>query len=338
MSRAVTVEEVDDTDVPNSTKPVQPAQVIEIDDSDDEGGTAATQTGTANHKSASQPSSAPAASTSSGAPSGVNGTSKVPPFKSSAPKVSSKLRYSFQVDGEGSHSETETTTGRATGKPDTRGLDLLSSAAVPGAPKLAPAGLPFQTATSSSFGAAPSTHSMTFAPAAQPSASTSLFAPPPLPAAPSPKTPQDVMDAVKAMTASDLVVYRFELPPSLPSAGAGVLKAREDARAAPASSLPTFDINVSRAEKPFKMNPTPPLAGSWKCSLCGLDNPNSAKEQCLVCDEPRPGAVKAAPQGGFNWAAAGMKKPERTTGWVCSTCMVANAASDKKCAACETER
>lgn len=40
--------------------------------------------------------------------------------------------------------------------------------------------------------------------------------------------------------------------------------------------------------------------------------------------------------GGFNWAAAGLRKPE--VGWECDVCMVSNKADAKQCVSCETER
>ena len=45
--------------------------------------------------------------------------------------------------------------------------------------------------------------------------------------------------------------------------------------------------------------------------------------KCAACEADKPGAAPAPKTAGFNWAAAGMKKPE-TTGWICGTCMVSN--------------
>ncbi|KAL1658501.1 Rangdp-Nup153znf34 complex [Schizophyllum commune] len=66
--------------------------------------------------------------------------------------------------------------------------------------------------------------------------------------------------------------------------------------------------------------------------------PNKAEvTKCVACDELKPGAASDGapkPVGGFNWAAAGMKKPE-TMGWTCSTCMLPNKGEATQCVACE---
>lgn len=46
--------------------------------------------------------------------------------------------------------------------------------------------------------------------------------------------------------------------------------------------------------------------------------------------------VEAPATNSFNWAMAGMKKPE--VGWTCDTCMVSNNKDAKICVSCETER
>ncbi|CCG81728.1 Predicted protein [Taphrina deformans PYCC 5710] len=49
-----------------------------------------------------------------------------------------------------------------------------------------------------------------------------------------------------------------------------------------------------------------------------------------------PQPTKAVPSNGFNWAAAGIAKPQ--AGWSCEVCMIPNKTEAKQCAACETER
>ena len=92
---------------------------------------------------------------------------------------------------------------------------------------------------------------------------------------------------------------------------------------------------------------------SWKCSVCMINN-NSTKTKCSACEEPRPesaatksttptapvGSSKpAAPTGGFDWSAAGLKAPTKAPGtWKCEVCMVDNDSAKTKCASCEEPR
>lgn len=79
-------------------------------------------------------------------------------------------------------------------------------------------------------------------------------------------------------------------------------------------------------------------AGNWTCGTCMLQNPDSAKEKCTICDAPRPDAKPAAPATkGFDWAAAGMK-PAATSGWTCKSCMLQNPADATKCTICDEPR
>ncbi|TFK26241.1 hypothetical protein FA15DRAFT_667738 [Coprinopsis marcescibilis] len=85
----------------------------------------------------------------------------------------------------------------------------------------------------------------------------------------------------------------------------------------------------------------PPTAASgWTCSTCMVQNPDSAKERCTACEEPRPGAAKlpVAPPKAFDWGAAGLKQPS-ASGWNCSICMLSNPASTTdKCNFCDSPR
>lgn len=79
----------------------------------------------------------------------------------------------------------------------------------------------------------------------------------------------------------------------------------------------------------------------WKCAVCDLENPDEVKDQCTVCETPRPGAKPEPPKssGGFNWAGAGVKPPPRVSNdWVCSLCGLKNPDSASKCTICDSAR
>ena len=108
-------------------------------------------------------------------------------------------------------------------------------------------------------------------------------------------------------------------------------------------------------------------ADEWKCSVCDVKNKNS-DDKCVCCEEPNPNKKtsinsKEAPKftfggssttsaisfgkpaqsndtkpasTGFNWAAAGMKKPTLADDeWKCSVCDAKNKNTDDKCVCCE---
>ena len=169
-----------------------------------------------------------------------------------------------------------------------------------------------------------------------------------------PEKPRDVRAYVAAMRQDELPTYTFTLPMSSPGAGPSTLKAREIAKAAPVSSLPTFDFTKAPAPaaqaKPTSggfdwsaagMKPPPKPAGeSWTCSVCMLQNTTSG-DKCTVCDAPRTDKPKPAPaQGGFNWAAAGIQPPPKPAGgqWTCSVCMLSNPSDAVKCQVCDASR
>ncbi|OUM62803.1 hypothetical protein PIROE2DRAFT_10839, partial [Piromyces sp. E2] len=112
-------------------------------------------------------------------------------------------------------------------------------------------------------------------------------------------------------------------------------------------------------------------ADEWKCSVCDAKNKNF-DDKCVCCEEPNPNKKasykpKEAPKftfggtsttstitfgkppasstesndtkpvsGGFDWAAAGMKKPTLAADeWKCSVCDAKNKNTDDKCVCCE---
>ncbi|KAF5373226.1 hypothetical protein D9615_007490 [Tricholomella constricta] len=141
------------------------------------------------------------------------------------------------------------------------------------------------------------------------------------------------------------------------------VKARNEAKSLPKSSLPSFDfskqalMNAPSVSKPSTSFPpvkafdwaaaggksasTSITGVTWTCSLCMLSNPDSAVEKCTICEAPRPAQVTAAPPvKAFDWTAAGMKPPTSAgTNWTCSSCMLSNPASaTDKCTVCEAPR
>lgn len=92
---------------------------------------------------------------------------------------------------------------------------------------------------------------------------------------------------------------------------------------------------------------------TWTCDVCMLKNPGSAKEQCTICEAPKPGTKSAAPSGppappsvpsgGFSFgtkstvvSAAGSSSGAE---WTCDLCMLKNPSSaTEKCTVCEAPK
>ncbi|KAL1717230.1 hypothetical protein EV715DRAFT_254160 [Schizophyllum commune] len=180
-------------------------------------------------------------------------------------------------------------------------------------------------------------------------------------------TPQTVDEAkavARAASVDSLPKYTFPKLPLTTSSGADATLCAE-AKAVPRDSLPKFDFSASAvkasadaAAKAGPSTPSPaaptsasggfnwaaaglkkPEAAGWTCESCMVPNKAEATK-CVACDELKPGAASdgaAKPVGGFNWAAAGMKKPE-TMGWTCSTCMLPNKGDATQCVACEAPK
>lgn len=72
-----------------------------------------------------------------------------------------------------------------------------------------------------------------------------------------------------------------------------------------------------------------PVAGSWSCGSCMLNNSADAAK-CVACETAKPGS-EAPKLDGF-----GDKFKPASGSWTCDTCMVSNAGSAVKCVACET--
>ncbi|BFZ64979.1 hypothetical protein YB2330_006142 [Saitoella coloradoensis] len=84
----------------------------------------------------------------------------------------------------------------------------------------------------------------------------------------------------------------------------------------------------------------PEKKAGWECTVCMISNKDE-DSKCAACETPKPGekpVEEPTMSKGFNWAAAGMKAPERKAGWECSVCMISNKDEDNTCVACETAK
>jgi hypothetical protein len=188
----------------------------------------------------------------------------------------------------------------------------------------------------------------------------------------SPKSKLPPKDAAMAMEVDELPKYSFTLAEVIYPAGPSHVKARSAVAAMPLLSLPTFEFKLvapstngfNRAPASMKA-PTASASGVWVCGLCGLKNPDSAKEKCTICEEPRSSAAADAPpqktfdwsknaikvpttitpaevppQATFDWSKTNIKPPTTSAGsWECNTCMLPNPDSAKlKCTVCDAPR
>jgi len=213
--------------------------------------------------------------------------------KTSTPREPSKLRYSYQADKETASSE----------KP----------VSPPPAPLLAPRTLPMEIQITSPKGRLP------------------------------PK------DAATAMEIDELPTYSFAFAEAAYPAGPSHVKARSAAVAMPILSLPTFEFKlVAPSANGFNWTtagtkaPIASTSGTWLCSLCMLENPDSAKDECTICEAPRRSApANLPPQKTFDWSKATIKPPTTNAigTWHCNTCMLDQPDSAKlECPVCETPR
>jgi hypothetical protein len=217
--------------------------------------------------------------------------------KTSAPREPSKLRYSYYADKETASTEE---------KP-------MSEA--PPAPLMASRNLPKETQTTS------------------------------------PKAKLPPKEAVAAMEVDELPKYSFKLTEAAYPAGPSHVKARIAATSMSRLSLPVFEFKpVAPSTNGFNWTaagmktPVATTSGTWLCSTCMLENPDSATDKCTICDAPRSGgAAKPAPvpQKMFDWSKSAIKVPptKHTGNWQCDTCMLDNPDSAKlKCTVCDAAR
>jgi hypothetical protein len=185
-----------------------------------------------------------------------------------------------------------------------------------------------------------------------------------------PKSKLPPKDVVMAMEVDELPKYSFALAEVTYPAGPSHVKARSAVAAMPLLSLPTFEFKLVASSTngfnrtPASMKaPTASASSVWLCSLCGLKNPDSAKEKCTICEAPRSSeAADAPPQETFDWSKKAIKvpttitpsevppqgtfdwsktniKPPTAGSWQCNTCMTPNPDSAKlKCPVCDEDR
>ena len=191
--------------------------------------------------------------------------------------------------------------------------------------------------------------SSTSAGAAKNSSSTSSGVPP-LRLPPTPSTKPSVMQEPLVDSSTPLSTQKQSRLQPAPSphtrtnewASAGLQKPQIQPASAPSTVPATTGFNWGAAGSKLPSRPN----GSWSCDVCMITN-DAGKEQCAACESPRPAAAASASNSqpvapvtsGFNWGAAGIKLPTRSTGsWSCDVCMITNDAAKDQCAACESPR
>ncbi|KAG1831221.1 hypothetical protein EV424DRAFT_1372286 [Suillus variegatus] len=158
-------------------------------------------------------------------------------------------------------------------------------------------------------------------------------------------------EAVAAMEVDELPKYSFKLAEAAYPAGPSHVKARIAAASMSRLSLPTFEFkSVPPSTNGFNWTaagmkaPTAATSGTWSCGTCMLENPDSAKDKCTICDAPRSGSTAqpaAVPQKTFDWSKSAIKGPstQHFEIWQCDTCMLSNPDSAKlKCTVCDAAR
>ncbi|KAG2344098.1 hypothetical protein BDR05DRAFT_962398 [Suillus weaverae] len=167
----------------------------------------------------------------------------------------------------------------------------------------------------------------------------------------SPKAKLPPKEAVSAMEVDELPRYSFKLAEAAYPAGPSHIKARIAAASMSRLSLPTFEFKpVAPSTNGFNWTaagmkaPAAATSGIWSCGTCMLENPDSAKDKCTICDAPRSGGAAqpaAVPQKTFDWSKTAIKVPptQHAEIWQCDTCMLPNPDSAKlKCTVCEAAR
>jgi len=257
------------------------------------------------------------------------------PLKSSAPKEPSKLRFGFAAESDPD-------------SPPPAKPAFDTPAHAPGSVTSLSAPKP-PVISNRSARSAPSVAVTSPLPEAGPSTEPS----------PTKLAPKDPKAAALLLDVASLPSFSFNVPTRLQTPMRDA-KERSAALAADSSSLPTFPFTFGAEPASAGFNweaagmkrPTS-TTGSWTCGVCMVDN-DAAKAKCAACEEPRSGSAAksttvpaavsespkpAAPTGGFDWAAAGLKIPTKAPGtWTCKVCMVDNDATKVKCTSCEEPR
>ncbi|GBE86363.1 hypothetical protein SCP_0902420 [Sparassis crispa] len=373
----VTIEEVDDVDIPTAQRPgpppifMHPSEVVEP-----------------SSRSASSSTASPMYA--SGAGSSSVGVGLLPTaarsmfgnIKSSAPKAPSKLRYVIQAEREQEVEEVEKITqdkeepGNAgvdrvpppalTAPSSSFGVSGFSSYATPGSSSFGKSGLPlsakpgnsalaaagsspFGTTSSSSF-AAPSSSSFA-------GPGTSSFSPPVASSSTAPgpfsfgapklssfKVPESSPFGTRSSSSSTAPAFSPFLTREASSFGAPAFPST--------SAISSFkpvkpSMAVDARSTAMEVHEFPPYTFPGRQVGPSLSKP-LARRRAMSVDVPSAPAFeftsrtspKVEPIVGFNWTAAGLKPPPKPAAgsWACSLCMVNNTGGATKCIACDTPR
>ncbi|KAF8159596.1 hypothetical protein B0H34DRAFT_796826 [Crassisporium funariophilum] len=302
-------------------------------------------------------------STSSSGPSPTSRSAFAGPKASSIPKEPSKLRYSFQAESSAPSSRF-----------------ALPSAPLPSAP-LPSAPLPSAPLPSAPIPSAPlPSVPLPSAPVSPPKSNIAApssefsFSYKPLDKSSSQASTSGVKVSKVASVANakakalavkvgSLPVYLFTLSATVASDSPDHLKARDEARAVPLSSLPTYNLAVgpvtSSTSFSFGFDPanpkprpqfnfaapktssSPPKASFPTGNLPVVGGTSFFKSGESVAKTPSmvapPPGFNPGPVKGFDFAAAGMKPPTASKDtWTCTLCALKNPMSASKCETCET--
>ncbi|WWD03659.1 hypothetical protein V865_001714 [Kwoniella europaea PYCC6329] len=144
-------------------------------------------------------------------------------------------------------------------------------------------------------------------------------------------------DSALKISKPALPFFTFTLPPrpleSTPS--------KEVLEEAKKRDQPTFEFSLTESST-AKASSVPAADAQWTCGTCMLKNPESAKDKCTICDEPRPKASSASSSvfSTFSSTSTLVQQPKKNDDqWTCGTCMLKNPDSAKeKCTICDAPR
>ena len=178
-------------------------------------------------------------------------------------------------------------------------------------------------------------------------------------ASPAPRPRFDASAIYFTATETALNVPKTVLPfftftvPSIHSAleSDRIVAAKTAALDAPLQSY-HFDLSASSSTTGTSSTSASSSDVEWKCDLCMLKNPASAKDKCTICDAPRPATTQQPSSGAsapLSTTTAGARpssmgavsNPNAAVAgeWTCGLCMLKNPDSAKdKCGICEAPR
>jgi hypothetical protein len=264
----VTIEEIDDVDMPLASVPIRPAQIIEVPEPP------SSKPATAAASSAFPPSTTPGPSQSSSIRASVSA-------KTSAPKEPSKLRFSYQPDvklGDAAKAVPQEEKAEKQEPKDTAlamAVDdlptftfMVSGTALVAAPQHVAAR---DAAKIASLASLP-TFDFTSKPNTNTSAGAEAGKSMPLPA----KTQADT----ETWTCSLCMLKN-------PASAVDKCTICEAPRPAQEKKKTTATVvGFDWAAAGMKLPPKP-AGGTWSCSTCMLSNPASAVDKCTICETPR---------------------------------------------------